>query len=112
MDQGERVAIRRQTDRFNELVRDRALAAGLEYVSPVAIWAGHEPCGDAGQFTNAVKPLGGDGSFHPSRSGQEALAELVSCHLGEHPGDADGAAGDEAGSAPGSVGDPISCPVP
>lgn len=112
VDQDERTAIRRHTDRFNELVRERAVAAGLEYVSPVAIWEGHEPCGDAGQFTNAVKPLGGDGSFHPSRSGQEALAELISCYLVSEPGDAGGdPVPAEAGPAPGSTRNPIECPA-
>lgn len=126
VDEDERTAIRRHTDRFNDLVRERALAAGLEYVSPVALWAGHEPCGDAGQFTNAVKPVGGDGSFHPSRSGQEALAQLVSCYLGSStgdpvdpvdPDDPDDPGGspapvDEAGPAPGSTRNPIECPSP
>ncbi len=106
VDQAERQAIRDQTDRFNGLIRERALAAGLEFVSPEAIWEGREPCGEAGQFTNAVKPIGGDGSFHPSRSGQEALAQLVSCYLAEHP---EAPAG---GPAPGETGAPIECPGP
>ena len=105
VDEAEREAIRAHTDRFNGLTRDRALAAGLEFVSPVAVWEGHEPCGDAGQFTNAVKPIGGDGSFHPSRSGQEALAQLVSCYLASNPEPFE-----ESGPAPGSAARPIPCP--
>lgn len=104
VDEAEREAIRFHTDRFNGLIRDRALAAGLEFVSPTALWDGHEPCGEAGQFTNAVKPIGGDGSFHPSRSGQEALAQLVSCYLASNPEPS------ESGPAPGSSARPIPCP--
>ena len=114
VDRAERDLIRADTDRFNDRIRRAALAAGLEYVSPVALWAGHEPCGSAGQFTNAVKPLGGDGSFHPSRSGQEALAQLVSCYLGSHPSPpgAGAPALDEREAAPGAPGNRITCPSP
>jgi len=114
VDQDERQAIRAHTDRFNGLIRDRAIAAGLEFVSPTALWDGHEPCGDAGQFTNAVKPIGGDGSFHPSRSGQEALAQLVSCYLAANPEAPESGASSrvEAGPAPGSSRNPIECPEP
>lgn len=109
----ERDAVREQTDRFNALIHQEAAGAGLEFLSPVALWDGHEPCGDAGQFTNSVKPIGGDGSFHPSRSGQQALAELVSCYLGAHPV-APSAGGQESGGhpgpAPGALDNRIRCP--
>ena len=101
----EREAVRAHTDRFNDLIHRRAVSAGLEFVSPVEIWDGHEPCGDAGQFTNSVKPIGGDGSFHPSRSGQQALAQLISCYLVSHPEPPVG------GPVPGSHEAPVECPA-
>lgn len=83
--ESERAELRDRTDDFNGLLYEQAVQAHVEFVSPVAIWDGHEPCGDAGQFTNSVKPIGGEGSFHPSRSGQQALAQIVACYLNSHP---------------------------
>ena len=67
---------------FNDTLYRTALAANVEFVSPEAIWAGHEPCGGLGQYTNAVKPIFGEsGSFHPNREGQQAYAALLACYL-------------------------------
>jgi hypothetical protein len=81
----ERVQIRDHADDFNAVIEEQALAAGLEYVSPVEAWDGHEPCGPDGQLTNAINPLSPGGSFHPSEAGQHVLADLVATYLDETP---------------------------
>lgn len=87
----ERTGIRSLQDAFNDRTYEEAVAAHIEYVSPVAIWDGHEPCGASGQFTNAIKPylnfpnpING-GSFHPNQAGQQTLAALLACYLDSHP---------------------------
>jgi hypothetical protein len=87
----ERTGIRTLQDDFNDRTYEEAVAAHIEFVSPVAIWDGHEPCGASGQFTNAIKPylnfpnpING-GSFHPNQGGQQTLAALLACYLDSHP---------------------------
>jgi hypothetical protein len=87
----ERVGIRNLEDAFNDRTYEEAVAAHIEFVSPVAIWDGHEPCGASGQYTNAIKPylnfpnpING-GSFHPNQAGQRTLAALLACYLDSHP---------------------------
>ncbi len=83
----ERTGIRMLQDEFNSRIYEEAAAVGIEYLSPVAIWDGHEPCGASGQFTNSVKPYlnfpnpVNGGSFHPNQGGQQTLAALVGCYL-------------------------------
>jgi GDSL-like Lipase/Acylhydrolase family len=86
----ERVGIRSLQDSFNNRIYEEAVAAHIEFVSPVAIWDGHEPCGASGQYTNAIKPylnfpnpING-GSFHPNQAGQQTLAALLACYLDSH----------------------------
>jgi hypothetical protein len=83
----ERVGIRTLQDEFNDRIYEEAVAAGIEFISPVAIWNQHEPCGSSGQYTNSVKPylhfpnpINGS-SFHPNTAGQQTLAALVACYL-------------------------------
>jgi len=83
----ERDGIRALQDEFDNRIYEEAVAAGIEFVSPVAIWGNHEPCGSSGQYTNSVKPylnfpnpING-GSFHPNAAGQQTLAALVACYL-------------------------------
>jgi hypothetical protein len=63
------------------------VVSGVEFVSPDAIWTGHEPCGASGQYTNSVKPYlnfpnpVNGGSFHPNTAGQQTLAALTACYL-------------------------------
>ena len=87
----ERTGIRALEDAFNDRTYEEAVAARVEFVSPVAIWDGHEPCGASGQYTNAIKPylnfpnpING-GSFHPNQAGQRTLAALLACYLDSHP---------------------------
>ncbi|WP_239342226.1 SGNH/GDSL hydrolase family protein [Frankia sp. CiP3] len=87
----ERMWIRTTTDRFNDLLYERTIKAGLEFVSPAEVWTGHEPCGKDGQYTNGIKlslaldhPVDG-GSFHPNQSGQRQLAVLLACYLNHYP---------------------------
>jgi GDSL-like Lipase/Acylhydrolase family len=87
----ERAGLRTLQDELNNRTYEEAVAAGLEFVSPVAIWDGHEPCGAAGQYTNSVKPYlnfpnpVNGGSFHPNAAGQQTLASLVACYLDANP---------------------------
>lgn len=87
----ERAGIRSLQDAFNNRTYEEAVAAHIEFVSPVAIWDGHEPCGPSGQFTNAIKPylnfpnpING-GSFHPNQAGQQTLTALLACYLDSNP---------------------------
>ena len=89
VDEQEREALREATDTLNKEIFQQAVRAGLEYVSPTEAWIDHEPCGKAGQYTNAVKPFGESildgGSFHPNAQGQRMIARLVSCYLNATP---------------------------
>ncbi len=83
----ERGGIRTLQDEFNDRIYEEAVAAGIEFISPVAIWNQHEPCGSSVQYTNSVKPylhfpnpINGS-SFHPNTAGQQTLAALVACYL-------------------------------
>ena len=83
----ERDGIRTLQDEFNNRIYEEAVAAGIEFVSPDAIWDHHEPCGSSGQYTNSLKPylnfpnpVSGS-SFHPNAAGQQTLAALVACYL-------------------------------
>jgi lysophospholipase L1-like esterase len=131
VNQRERLRLRQLTDDLNNFLYAHAVAAGIEFVSPAAAWDGHEPCGTDGQYTNAVKPvlslpnIVDGGTFHPNQRGQEQLAQLVACYLGEHPSPpdpfADGVARpldihgfvdlDELRLVPppGSIDEPVSC---
>ena len=83
----ERAHIREFIDQFNDAAYERAVQAGIEFVSATAAWDGHEPCGAKGQWTNSIKPILSfhdpvdGGSFHPNQTGQQQLAALVACYL-------------------------------
>lgn len=85
--QVERTDIRALADEFNNALYEQAVAAHIEFVSPVAVWDGHEPCGTKGQYVNSIKPILNvsqpvdGGSFHPTADGQRQLAALVACYL-------------------------------
>ena len=87
----ERAGIRTLQDDLNNRTYEAAVVSGIEFVSPVAVWDGHEPCGASGQYTNSVKPYlnfpnpVNGGSFHPNAAGQQALASLVACYLDANP---------------------------
>ena len=89
VDEHERDTLRTMTDTLNELIFQRAVRAGLEYVSATEAWVDHEPCGREGQYTNAIKPFGESildgGSFHPNAQGQKLIARLVACYLNANP---------------------------
>ncbi len=86
----ERTGIRTLQDQLNDRAYEEAVAAGIEFVSPAAIWDGHEPCGASGQYTNSVKPYlnfpnpVNGGSFHPNAGGQQTLAALMACYLDQY----------------------------
>ncbi|SRR6266851_894057 len=87
----ERTGIRTVADQFNNALYEQAVAAHIEFVSPVAVWDGHEPCGTKGQYVNSIKPILNvsnpvdGGSFHPTADGQRQLAALVACYLNLNP---------------------------
>ena len=87
----ERAGVRTLQDDLNNRTYEAAVASGIEFVSPVAMWDGHEPCGAGGQYTNSVKPYlnfpnpVNGGSFHPNAAGQQTLASLVACYLDANP---------------------------
>ena len=116
----ERTRLRELQDVLTRSLYETATAAGIEFVSPQAVWDGHEPCGDRGQYTNALNPVVFDGSFHPNRSGQLAYATLLACYLRsteapDGPGDRvllpweTGVTG--AAPAPGTLARPVPCPA-
>lgn len=88
--QNDRIAMRTLQDDLTNRTYEEAAAAGIEFVSPDAIWGAHVPCA-AGQYTNSVKPYlnfpdpVNGGSFHPNAAGQQALAALVACYLDANP---------------------------
>jgi hypothetical protein len=94
VDGSERQALRGKIDELNAMLAEEAYATGIEFVSPQAAWDGHEPCGHADQWTNALRldlkratsngVLNGS-SFHPNRRGQLELARIVSCYLTLNP---------------------------
>ena len=88
----ERRELRILTDQLNNALVDVINGVSderIEFVSTVAAWHRHEPCGEWGQFTNAVKPAlqllspVDGGSFHPNVQGHRQLARLVACYLTE-----------------------------
>ncbi len=94
-------------DDLNNLTYEEAVAHGVEFVSPTALWDGHEPCGARPEYVNSVKPylslhttlsdVVDGGTFHPTVAGQRALATVVACYLDEHPTPPDAFAGGAGG---------------
>jgi hypothetical protein len=116
LSRAERRELRALTDQLNATLYARAAGHGLEFVSAAEAWAGHEPCGDKGQYTNAVKlvltpNIVDGGSFHPNEQGHKALARLVACYLNANPTapDSGGAEATSRPPAPGSDGHPVPC---
>ena len=95
VDHDERVGLRTLMDELNGMLAAKAYAHNLEFISPVAAWAGHEPCGtENDQWVNAVRldlsnlhdlAIVNGSTFHPNRLGQAELGRLISCYLIEHP---------------------------
>jgi hypothetical protein len=67
-------------DQLDNTMRNAAASAGVRYVSQLAVWAGHEICGNGGEWLNGITASNpadkfhntwvGTGSFHPNRTGQ------------------------------------------
>jgi lysophospholipase L1-like esterase len=82
-----------QINKVDTMYAADAKAEGLEFISPIAAWIQHEPCGSTGQYTSAEKlnltdfgdAFDVNGSFHPNSSGQATFAGLISCYLDNHP---------------------------
>ena len=114
----ERRELRRLTDQLNEQIDAQARAHGFDFISPVSAWNGHEPCGKAGQYTNALLPAlrlsqpVDTGTFHPNRRGQEQLARLIACYLIATPTAPAVLADEPVPPVPGSLEAPITCAEP
>jgi putative cell wall-binding protein/lysophospholipase L1-like esterase len=76
---------RLQTD-LDEQLGILAAEAGVHYVSVLEHFAGHEICGNGGQWLHAIQfalkwpPISGN-SFHPNTEGQRQYAEAIRRHL-------------------------------
>jgi hypothetical protein len=69
------------------LIRERALAANLEYIDTMSLFSTHEPCGAGGSDWMRFPSINSiDGWFHPNETGQEKLARAVLCYLDAHRG--------------------------
>jgi lysophospholipase L1-like esterase len=72
---------------LNNLIRERALAANLEYIDTMSLFSTHEPCGAGGSDWMRFPSINSiDGWFHPNETGQEKLARAVLCYLDAHRG--------------------------
>jgi hypothetical protein len=90
-DQATRQVLFQLESDLNEQIYRQAQAAGIEFVSPDAMWAGHDACDSKSEYTHSAivvldpsHPVG-SGSFHPTPAGQDALAATVACYLAAHP---------------------------
>jgi lysophospholipase L1-like esterase len=96
----QRMQLKKLQDDLNDRTYEEAVAAGVEFVSPDAIWDQHVPCGKQPQYTNSVKPIFSfstvidGGSFHPNAAGQRVYAALLACYLDHYPGPRPNAAPD------------------
>jgi hypothetical protein len=102
----ERTQLRTLQDDLTYRTYEEAVAAGVEFVSPDAIWGDHVPCGQDQQYTNSVKPFLSystffnfsaaidTGSFHPNAAGQRVYGSLLACYLDANPGPSPTAAPD------------------
>lgn len=77
-------------DVMDALLEKEAATIGATFVSPVAAFLHHEPCGSKGRWLSSIVFPGRDktnmfpegaGSFHPTVTGQQHYAELVSSHI-------------------------------
>jgi hypothetical protein len=82
---GEREFIREAGFALNSTIASAAHKAGVEFVDPTPFFAGHEPCGENGEWVRFVDSVQSgairDGSFHPLEVGQQMFARILSCHV-------------------------------
>ena len=69
----------------HDLLYVQAVKASVEFVSPVAVWDGHEPCGEKAN-TQLAEPVSKipnpiDGGCSTEHGGQKTLAALTTCYL-------------------------------
>lgn len=67
------------TGELDELIEDRATAAGFSYVEVRDDFTGHAVCDDAPWINNLTVPI--DESFHPNRAGNSGYAATIAPHL-------------------------------
>lgn len=83
----EQDALRELDGELNATIRSAAEEAGATYVDMTSVFAGHEVCGDDGEWINGVSgtianwPPIDDASFHPKRAGQAAMAVAINAEL-------------------------------
>jgi lysophospholipase L1-like esterase len=82
----ERTELNQLLAKANGIMRDTALANGLEYVETADVFRGHETCGPATAWLQFVGPrVVDDGNFHPNTIGHQAIGRLIECYLEVNP---------------------------
>lgn len=81
---GEQDFLRVMTTRMNTVIAQAAAAAGVLFAPMESAFAGHEICGNSGEWINATTQgsvlnlqVVGDGSFHPNAAGQRGFASAL-----------------------------------
>jgi hypothetical protein len=86
---GEETMLREMTTRANTAIAEESEAAGFQFVDVASRFAGHEVCGNKGEWINGYSktirpvpfPFRDDESFHPNLRGQRAYADAVNATL-------------------------------
>lgn len=78
---GEMDFLREMGELFDEVLTAAAADAGVHFVAVSEHFAGHEVCGQAGEWMQG--PRLGKGSFHPNQRGQAAYAEPLNRRMAE-----------------------------
>jgi hypothetical protein len=90
---------RAKVDEMDQRLERAAAQAGVYYLSVLDAFAGHEVCGNDGQYVAGIAYEPGDlgvsaGSYHPTDSGHQAYADTLEAFLAERV-----AAGDPVNAA-------------
>ena len=97
--------------KMNQEIEAATSRQGIEYVDTWDSFEGHEACAALGGL---IANVDGRGTFHPTRFGQEVLAQNLACYLDGHPRRrpevaAHGASTQALARAPGTVSTPDDC---
>lgn len=83
---GEMDFLNQRADQLNGLIASAAASAGIQFVPVQQLFAGHEVCGNSGEWINGPEFAGlhigvGRGSFQPNTPGQEAYAQILADYI-------------------------------
>lgn len=76
---GEQDFLREMGTKLDEVIRYAATEVGVEFVEVADDFAGHEVCGNAGEWIKG--PFSRRGSFHPNEDGHQAYKDAVNAAL-------------------------------